>query len=99
MNNVTTRGRAQLRDLGPAEGLYEVDYIIHAYAKSIKHIGQSPILRRIFTADIRSVNGYTLKNGDYRLERENEEVCTLRKTGALWECMIEAPHPEKGNLS
>lgn len=90
MKNKSYRGRAQLRDLGPAGGVYEADYIIHTFVQSSKHIGASPTTHKVSSADIRPVNGYLLKNGMYALEQsDGAELCRLCKTGALWEMMSE----------
>lgn len=88
MKNKTYRGRAQLRDLGPAGGIYEADYTIHAFVQSSKHIGTSPTTHKVSSADIRPVNGYLLKNGMYTLEEtDGAELWRLNKTGVLWEVM------------
>lgn len=87
MKNESCQGRAQLRDIGPAAGIYEVDYIIHASVQRYKQVGGPSIVREIFSADIRSVNGYLLKNGLYELRQESGEVCILRKAGAVWELL------------
>ncbi len=89
MKNKSYRGRAQLRDMGPAGGMYEVDYIIHTFVQSSRHIGASPTTHRVSSADIRPVSGHMLKNGAYLLEHDNAVLCTLRKTGALWEMLPE----------
>ena len=89
MKNKSYRGRAQLHDLGPAGGAYEVDYIIHTFTQRSKNIGAPTVTHKVSSADIRPVNGYTLKNGFYALEQEGGAPCKLRKTGALWELMIE----------
>jgi hypothetical protein len=85
MTNETLRGRAQLRDTGPAQGIYEVDYILHINARTIKNIGQPPFLRRTVSADIRSVNGHALKNGSYQLEKNGEILYQLDKAGTDWQ--------------
>lgn len=85
MNNETSRGRAQLRDNGPAQGLYEVDYVVHTTVRTIKNIGQPPLLRTTISADIRSVSGYTLKNGAYALEQDGKTLYQLEKTGTNWQ--------------
>jgi hypothetical protein len=87
MKNSSHRGRAPLRDLGPAGGVYEVDYILHSFVRQTKHIGAATTTRRVSSADIRPVNGYLLKNGTYALEQDDAPCCKLRKTGALWELM------------
>ncbi len=85
MTNETNRGRAQLRDLGPADGVYEVDYVIYKSVKKIKNINFKHTIHRVFTADIRLINGYSLKNGAYALEQDGESICRLKKTGAIWQ--------------
>jgi hypothetical protein len=89
MTNKIRRGRAQLHDLGPADGRYEVDYVIQDCVKNIKNIGFKSTTHRVSSADIYSVNGYNLKNGDYALEQSGELICKLRKKGAHWEMMPE----------
>lgn len=83
--NETDRGSAQLRDLGPAQGVYDVDYVIHRNTQNTKYIGLKATERKVFTADIRLISGYSLKNGIYNLEQDGKTICRLRKTGALWE--------------
>ncbi len=98
MNNKSYRGRARLRDLGAAGGVYEADYIIHTFVQSSKHIGTKPTTHKVSSADIRPVNGYMLKSGMYALEQPNgEALCRLRKTGALWELMVDEHIDKKGN--
>ena len=98
MNNKKTyRGRAQLRDLGPAGGVYEADYTIHTFIQSSKNIGVSPTTHKVSSADIRPVNGYLLKNGMYALEQpDGTELHRLCKAGALWEVMIEKHKNREG---
>lgn len=89
MKNKSYRGRTQLHDMGPAGGVYEVDYIIHTLVQHSKHIGAGTTTHRVSSADIRPVNGYLLKNGMYALEQEGGALCRLRKTGAQWELIRE----------
>ena len=89
MKNESYRGRALLHDLGPAGGVYEADYVIHTYVQSSTHIGTTPTTHKISSADIRPVNGYSLKNGMYALESNGRKLCKLLKTGALWELAVE----------
>jgi hypothetical protein len=90
MANKTDRGRAQLREMGPAAGIYEVDYIIHTNVQNIKNEGAEALTRKVSSADIRSVNGYGMKNGIYILEQEGKILCQLKKAGVLWQFMDEA---------
>lgn len=85
MTNEINRGIGQLRDMSPAQGIYEVNYVIHTNTQSSKHIGVKPTAHKVFTADIRLMSGHGLKNGIYNLEQEGISICRLRKTGALWE--------------
>lgn len=85
MKNKSWRGRAALHDLGPAGGVYEVDYIIHTSVQESKNIGMESTTHKVSSADIRSINGYQLKNGDYTLDQTGGVARKLRKTGALWE--------------
>jgi len=87
MKNESCRGRAQLLDVGPAAGVYEVDYTIYSFVQRYKQVGGLPIVREVFSADIRSVSGYLLRNGLYELKRDSGEICKLRKTGAVWELL------------
>ncbi|MBW7911919.1 MAG: hypothetical protein H3C49_11710 [Alphaproteobacteria bacterium] len=89
MKNESGRGRAQLRDVGPAAGVYEVDYTIYAFVQHYKQVGGPPIAREVFSADVRSVNGYLLRNGLYELKRDSGKLCKLRKTGAVWELLAD----------
>lgn len=87
MKNESYKGRAQLYDVGPAAGIYEVDYIISTSVQRYKEVGGPSIVREVFSADIRSVSGYLLKNGFYELKKHNGEVHKLRKAGAAWELL------------
>lgn len=89
MKNESSRGRAQLRDVGPAAGVYEVDYTIYAFVQRYKQFGGPPIVREVFSADIRSVSGHLLRNGLYELKRDGGEICKLRKAGAVWELLAD----------
>lgn len=87
MNNNAKRGRALLRDKGPARGVYEVDYIVHARSRSVGTISTASILRTFFSADIRLVDGHTLKNGIYDLEEDGKALYQLEKQGANWQVL------------
>jgi hypothetical protein len=89
MTSKSDRGRALLHDLGPAGGEYEVEYVIHALVQHSKHIGITPTVHKVSSVNVRSVNGYLLKDGLYALENNANEVFKLRKTGALWELVSE----------
>lgn len=97
MANKTDRGRALLRDLGPAGGEYEVEYIIHALVQHSNHVGIASTVHKISSVDVRSVNGCLLKDGLYALKNSAREIFNLRKTGALWELVPENQLKRKGN--
>ncbi len=84
-----SKGRAQLRDMGPAGGSYEADYTIHSSTQNSKHIGFKSTTHKVSSADIRLVNGYSLKNGVYMLEKDGQPVCKLRKMGAIWQVITD----------
>jgi hypothetical protein len=77
-------GRAQLRDLSAAQGVYEIDYTVHVSTRAIKNIGAPSTIRRIVTANIRSINGRKLKNGQYALEENGQALYQFEKVGADW---------------
>jgi len=77
-------GRAQLRDMGAAQGMYEVDYTVHVSTRTIKHVDAPTSTRRLVTADIHSINGRKLKNGKYQLEEDGKTLFQFEKTGADW---------------
>lgn len=89
MSNEVKRGRAQLRDMGAAQGVYDVDYLVHVSTRTIKNIGAPVIIRRMITANIRSINGHILKNGRYGLEENGKTLYQLEKTGADWRTISE----------
>lgn len=97
MKNEIIRGRGALRDLGPAGGSYEVDYIIHRFAKSTVNIHHEHTSHQVFTANVTSINGYTLKNGMYALDQDGDSLM-LRKTGVTWE-LIENREKSSGAAS
>ena len=94
MNNEVRRGRALLRDMGAAQGLYEVDYMVHVCTRTIKNIGAPAVIRRMATANIQSINGHKLKNGKYDLEENGKTLYQFEKIGTDW-CAI-SYIPEKG---
>ncbi len=85
MSNEIMRGVGSLRDLGPAGGVYDADYIIHLYKKSTTNVGCENTQHSVFTAQIRPVGDRSLKNGQYSLEQDGKSLFTLRKTGHLWD--------------
>ena len=87
MSNEVRRGRAQLRDMSPAQGLYEVDYTVHVGTRTIKNIGAPTIIRKMVTANIQSINGHKLKNGRYGLEENGKTLYQFEKIGTDW-CAI-----------
>lgn len=84
MSNETTRGRAQLRDLGPAQGLYEVDYVVHINIRTIKNLNAATTVLESKSANISTVSGLMLKNGLYDLEKDGATLYKLEKTGTDW---------------
>lgn len=84
MTSNITRGRAQLRDLSPAEGLYEVDYVIQSSTQTIRNVGAATATHNALSAQIRLLNGYVLRNGNYCLENDGEVLYKLEKSGAIW---------------
>ena len=97
MKNNTNRGSAMLHDLGPAGGEYEVEYVIHALVQHSRHIGIASTVHQVSSVDVRSVNGYSLKEGLYALKNSAGEIFNLRKTGALWALVFEDRLKKKGN--
>jgi len=77
-------GRAQLRDMSSAQGMYEVDYTVHVSTRIIKHVDAPSTTRRLVTADIHSINGRKLKNGKYGLEEDGKILFEFEKNGADW---------------
>ena len=84
MSNETRRGRGQLRDTSAAQGVYEVDYMVRINVQFLKNIGVPTMKKKTVTADIKSVNGYILKNGIYLLEENDNTMYRLEKSGAAW---------------
>ena len=84
MNSETKRGRAQLRDMSAAQGIYDVDYMVHVSTRIIKNIGAPVITRKMVTAYVQSINGHVLKNGKYGLEENGQALYHLEKAGASW---------------
>ncbi len=89
--SILTTQAATAEDFTPYDkmpaGVYEVDYTIYSFVQRYKQVGGLPIVREVFSADIRSVSGYLLRNGLYELKRDSGEICKLRKTGAVWELL------------
>jgi hypothetical protein len=84
MSSETKRGKAQLRDMSAAQGIYDVDYTVHVSTRTIKNIGAPVITRKMVTAYVQSINGYVLKNGKYGLEENGKALYQLEKAGANW---------------
>ena len=84
MSDEMRSGRAQLRDMSAAQGIYEVDYTLHVSTRTIKNINAPTIIRRMVTANIHSINGRKLKNGKYGLEENGKTLYQLEKNGADW---------------
>ncbi|MCE9507810.1 MAG: hypothetical protein K8R48_05775 [Alphaproteobacteria bacterium] len=84
MNSETKRGKAQLRDMSAAQGIYDVDYMVHVNTRTIKNIGVPVVTQKMVTAYVQSINGYVLKNGKYVLEENGESLYQLEKAGTTW---------------
>jgi hypothetical protein len=84
MNHKSLSGRAELRDLSPAQGIYEVDYILHINVRKIKHMAATTTVRETKSANIRTVGGFMLKNGFYDLEKDGKALYKLEKIGTDW---------------
>lgn len=60
-------------------------------------LGVAPAVHQVSSVDVRSVNGYLLKEGMYALKNGAGEIFKLRKTGALWALASEEKLKKKGN--
>lgn len=81
------RGKAQLRDMSAAQGLYEVEYVLHVNTQTTKNIGRKSAVRTAISANIQLINGYALRNGFYSLEVDGESLHILEKAGTHWRIM------------
>jgi hypothetical protein len=84
MSNETLRGQAQLRDMSPAQGLYDVAYTLHINTRTIRDIGKPATTRQVVTADIQSISGRKLRDGLYRLEEDGKALYRFEKNGTSW---------------
>jgi len=87
MNSEIKRGRAELRDVSAARGVYEVDYIIHISTRTLKKIDQSVALHHMVSASIQPVNAHNLKNGIYELVEGGSVLYNFEKAGTTWKTL------------
>ena len=84
MRSEVKRDRAQLRDMSAAQGLYDVDYMLHINTRAVENITRAPMLKKTITANIQSVGGRKLKDGKYELEKNGKVLYQLEKSGTDW---------------
>lgn len=84
MTSEVKRDRAQLRDMSPAQGLYDVDYMLHVSTRSLVNIEHASTRQETITASIQSVSGRKLKDGQYDLEDNGKVLYKLEKSGTNW---------------
>ena len=84
MNSEVKHGRALLRDMTAAQGVYDVDYTVHINTRTIKNIDMVASTIKTISANVRSISGYILKNGRYGLEENGKALYQLEKSGTSW---------------
>jgi len=70
--------------MSAAQGIYDVDYMVHVNTRIIKNIGVPVVTQKMVTAYVQSINGYVLKNGKYGLEENGKSLYQLEKAGTTW---------------
>jgi hypothetical protein len=84
MSTQIKRGRGLLYDIGPAQGVYEVDYAAYISVRTIDYNIRPPVTSTMVFIEISPLNTTALRNGIYKLEESGQFLYTLEKRDTSW---------------